>query len=293
MTSASAATAALQEVGLKGAKVVSTAFGTLTSGARMTPSVLIVGAQRCGTTSMFKALRQHPAVLPPALHKGVHYFDMHYDRGPVWYRAHFPLRANAARVARAIGESPITVESSPYYMFHPLAARRFTADLPGVRLLVLVRDPVERAYSAHSHESARGFETEPFERAIELEPERLAGQVEALQQDPRGDAYDLQHHGYLTRGRYVEQLRRLESLVGRDRIHVIDSQAFFDAPVEAFARVTDFLGLSSYAGAKFDKHNARRRSPMSEELRTRLTAHFEPYDEELATWLGHMPSWRR
>ena len=166
------------------ARAMARGAGRLTSGARTTPDVLIVGGQRCGTTSLFKTLRQHPAVLPPVLHKGVHYFDTGYPRGMGWYRAHFPLRATAARVQRRTGVRPITVESSPYYMFHPLAAERIDRDLPGVKVLVLLRDPVERAYSAHAHELARGFETEDFRTALDLEEERLDGEVERLLADP-------------------------------------------------------------------------------------------------------------
>ena len=88
---------------LKGARVASRAAGRATSTSRMQPAFLIVGAQRCGTTSMFKTLRQHPAVLAPALQKGIHYFDKNYDRGPGWYRSHFPLRATAARVEGRVG----------------------------------------------------------------------------------------------------------------------------------------------------------------------------------------------
>ncbi len=94
----------------------------------MLPGFLIVGAQRCGTTSMYRALSEHPAVRKAVLHKGVHYFDMNYDHGLAWYRAHFPLRAGAG--ARG-GAGAVTFESSPYYMFHPLAAQRIAADLPG------------------------------------------------------------------------------------------------------------------------------------------------------------------
>src|SRR5262249_32439169 len=140
---------------LKGARVASRAAGRATSSSRMQPAFLIVGAQRCGTTSMFKTLRQHPAVLAPPLQKGIHYFDKNYDRAPAWYRSHFPLRANAARAEGRVGVVPMTGESSPYYMFHPLAPQRIAADLPGVRLIVLVRDPVERAISAYTHEKAR------------------------------------------------------------------------------------------------------------------------------------------
>ncbi len=144
-------------------------FGRLTSRARMTPEFLIIGGQRCGTTSMYRTLAQHPNVLKAVKHKGIHYFDTDYQRGMDWYRAHFPLRRTADAVERRTGVRPLTFESSPYYMFHPLAAERIARDLPGVKVLVLLRDPVERAYSAHAHELARGFETEDFETALDLE----------------------------------------------------------------------------------------------------------------------------
>lgn len=267
--------------------------GRLSSGARMTPDFLIVGAQRCGTTSLFKTLAQHPAVLPAVLHKGVHYFDKHYGRGMAWYRGHFPLQASAWRAERRTGTRPVTGESSPYYMFHPLAGQRIASDLPGVRLVVLLRDPVERAYSAYTHERARGYESETFERALELEPARVAGEYDRFVADPFYDSHHLQHNAYLTRGQYVEQLERLERLVGRERIHAVDSQQFFTDPAPAYAGVLDFLGLPPHPETQFDRHNARPRAALSPELRERLEEHFRPYDERLGRWLGETPGWRR
>lgn len=266
--------------------------GRLTSGARMTPDFLIVGSQRCGTTSMFKTLGQHPAVLPAVLHKGVHYFDKHYGHGMAWYRGHFPLLTSAWRTERRTGVRPVTGESSPYYMFHPLAGQRIANDLPGVRLLVLLRDPVERAYSAYTHERARGYESENFERALELEPERVAGEYNRMVADPSYDSFHLQHNAYLTRGWYVEQLARLEQLVGRERIHVVDSQQFFTDPAPVYAGVLDFLGLPPHPDTRFEHHNARPRSPLSPALRERLESHFEPFDERLGRWMGQPPRWR-
>ncbi len=277
---------------LKGARVVSRGAGRATASARMQPTFLIVGAQRCGTTSMFKTLRQHPAVLAPSLQKGIHYFDKNYERGMPWYRSHFPLRAWAARVEGRVGVVPITGESSPYYMFHPLAADRIAADLPGVRLIVLVRDPVERAFSAYTHEKARGFETVPFERALELEPDRIAGEAEKMRADPSYDSFHLQHNAYLTRSQYVEQLDRLAALFGRDRVHVVDSQEFFERPAGAYANVLEFLGLPEFDEAVFEQHNARPRSPMDPVLAASLDEHFRPYDERLEAWLGRRPGWR-
>jgi hypothetical protein len=277
---------------VRAAHTVSVSAGRFTYWARMSPGFLIVGAQRCGTTSMYRTLSQHPAVLKAVLHKGVHYFDTGYEHGPAWYQGHFPLRARAALVRRAVGETPLTFESSPYYMFHPLAAQRISRDLPGVKLLVLVRDPVERAYSAHAHELARGYETEPFERALELEDHRLAGEAERIVSQPGYLSHSHQHHAYRTRGHYAEQLERLGELFGRDRVHVVDSGLFFTDPELVYDAVLDFLGLRHHGYPAFERHNARPRSPMPEALRARLSEHFLPYDERLSRWLGRPPSWR-
>ncbi|MCW2502471.1 MAG: sulfotransferase [Actinomycetia bacterium] len=277
----------------RAARQVSTRYGQLTSGARMTPSFLIVGAQRCGTTSMYKTLSGNPAILAAVLHKGVHYFDTGYGNSFAWYRGHFPLQSTARRVEKETGVAPITGESSPYYMFHPLAGARIDADLPGVRLLVLLRDPVERAYSAHAHELARGFETEAFERALELEEQRTAGEEDKLVADPEYRSFHHQHNAYIARGRYADQLERLEKTFGRDRIHVVDSGDLFTDPGPVFDGITSFLGLPAWRPAEFKQHNARPRTTMAESLRERLRAGYESADERLATWLGRAPSWRR
>ena len=268
-------------------------YGRATSGGRLLPSFLVAGAQRSGTTSMYRALAQHPNVLKARLHKGVHYFDTAYGRGMAWYRGHFPTERQARAVERATGVPAQTFESSPYYLCHPLAGERIARDLPGVRFLVLLRDPVERAYSAHSHELGRGFESEPFERALELEESRLAGEDERIRADPGYTSHAHQHHAYVARGQYVTYLRALEKLVGRDRIHVVDSHEFFTEPASTFAATCDFLGLPRTGDIRFVRHNARSRSPLPDVLRERLEELFRPWDAELADWLGREPSWRR
>ncbi len=272
--------------------VVSRAVGRMTASRRMLPSFLIVGAQRSGTTSMHRTLSQHPAVLKAVLHKGVHYFDLNYERGMSWYRGHFPLESTARRVKERTGIPAQTLESSPYYMVHPLAPTRIAAELPGVKLLILLRDPVERAYSAHAHELARGFETMPFEPALALEHERLQGETERLAAHPDAVSHAHQHNAYLSRGQYVGYLEHLATIFGRDRLHVVDSQAFFSDPESSYDGVLRFLGLPNTGYPTFERHNARPRAPMPDMLRRRLEEHFQPYDERLEEWLGRRPSWR-
>ena len=270
---------------------LSRAVGAATANLRMHPDFVIVGAQRCGTTSLFRALMAHPLVQPPVFHKGVNYFDLNYFRGPEWYYGHFPIRGVARTRTLARKARPVTFEASGYYMYHPLAPERMARDLPTAKLLVMVRDPVERAYSAHRHELARGFETEPFERALELEDERLAGEVERMRADPRYQSHSYRHHGYRRRGHYAEQIERLSALFGRDRILVVQSEHFFTRPEDEYARILDFLALPGFTPKRFDRWNARPRSPMKEETHAELRRYFAPHDQALAQFLGHPPSW--
>jgi hypothetical protein len=269
-------------------------YGRLTAAARMLPSFLICGGQRCGTTSMYRALAAHPAIIKAVLHKGVHYFDVGYDRGPRWYRGHFPTVRQAERVSRRCGTAAQTFESSPYYMYHPLAAARIAEDLPDAKLIVLVRDPVERAISQHAHEVARGFESEvDLARALALEPVRLRGVTERLATDASHYSFSHQHHAYRARGEYARYLSRMAGYIGGDRIHVVESEEFFRDPARVYDGVLDFLGLpgpNTYP--RFDQHNARRRAPVRDEVRALLEAHFAPYDDQLAGWLGRPASWR-
>lgn len=270
----------------------SRSYGRLTAGGRMLPSFLLCGGQRCGTTSLYRALAAHPAILKPVLHKGVHYFDTGYHRGPRWYRGHFPLQRSADRVADRLGIAPLAFESSPYYLYHPHAIARIARDLPEVRLIVLVRDPVARAHSHHAHELARGFESEPcFGRALALEPARLRGQAERMDADPGHRSFAHQHHAYRARGEYARYLDRLATHLPPTQILVLESSHLFTDPRPAYHRVLDFLRLPHLGYPEFARHNARPRPPMPDRVRRDLTAHYQPYDAALAGWLGHPPSW--
>jgi hypothetical protein len=272
----------------------SRSYGRITAPARMLPTFLICGGQRCGTTSLYRALAAHPVVLKAVLHKGVHYFDTAYHRGLGWYRAHFPLARTALKVEQRYGVPAQTFESSPYYMYHPHAVARIARDLPGVKLIVLVRDPVERAYSHHAHELARGFESETsFGTALALEPARLRGQEERLTVDPRYHSFAHQHHAYRARGEYATYLAAMAARIGRERLLVLESERFFATPDRVYDEVLAFLGLPDLGYPRFERHNVRpRTSPLDERIRRDLTAHYAGHDARLAEFLGRTPIWR-
>jgi Sulfotransferase domain len=272
---------------------VSLSAGLRTSSRRMVPTFVLAGAQRCGTTSLFRALLDHPAIVGPVHHKGVNYFDVNYVEGWPWYQAHFPVRSLASVRTRSADEDAVTFDASGYYIYHPHAANRIAKDLPDAKVLVMLRDPVERAFSAYRHEFARGYETESFERALDLEDERVEPELEKMLVDPTYASFSHRHHSYRRRGFYAEQLRRFTEALGEDQVLVVDSDKFFTEPAHEYPRIIDFLGLRPHLPATFDQWNARPGSPMSDAARRQLSAAFEPHDAELEQMLGHAPSWRR
>jgi hypothetical protein len=272
-------------------RILSVGVGAATATHRQLPGFILVGAQRAGTTSLFRALQSHPQIHSANFHKGVNFFDVNYQRGFGWYRGHFPLTASLRTRSTGLSGEPITFEASGYYMFHPCAPERMSRHLPDVRILAMLRDPVERAWSAYKHEHARGFESESFDRALELEDERLDRQDERMLADPSYQSFSHRHHAYVRRGQYAEQLARLGQYYPREQIHVIESEAFFEHPERTFAGVLDFLSLPIVMPNSFDRWNGRPSAPMSATTRTRLRNHFAQHDDALASFLGRRPAW--
>jgi Sulfotransferase domain len=113
---------------------------------RTLPDFFILSGGRCGSTSLFAILSAHRQVMPPS-HKEVHFFDRNYQRGLGFYRRLFPLAIHRSVRARRLGAKVLTGEATTYYLLHPAVPSRVSAVLPDARLIVMLRDPVDRAYS--------------------------------------------------------------------------------------------------------------------------------------------------
>lgn len=273
----------------RAARAAYVAAGRPTARSRVLPDTIVVGAQRCGTTSLFRALSQHPQVVRPTFNKGINYFDLNYHRGPSWYAGHFPLRATVRR--RVPAQETRVFESSGYYLFHPLAPARIANDFPDIRVIAMLRDPVERAFSAWKHESARGFDTLSLMAALEQEDDRLRGQAERMASEPGYASYSHRHHAYVRRSDYVSQLRPFYDLLAPEQVHVIYSEDFFAYPEDEFARLCTFLGLPWVDGLTFEQHNARPSKSMPLDGRARLTEALGGQADGLERLVGRRPPW--
>lgn len=252
-----------------------------TARLRAMPDFLIVGAQRSGTTSLYRYLAEHPGVAPP-VRKEIQYFSLHYQRGESWYRTHFPLT----------GRHRVTFEATPYYLFHPAAARRAADTVPQAKVIALLRDPVARAFSQWQHNASRGIEHLGFEAALDAEAERLAGEDERLSSDAgyRSDAH--RYWSYAARGDYATQLQRWLAHYPRDQLLVLRSEELYEQPAHVYARTLDFLGLAPAELDDYPRYTRRRSTAqMTDVARQRLAERFRPENERLAALLGEDVWW--
>ena len=170
----------------------------------MLPEFLIIGAQKSGTTSLYNYLTQHPMV-GTAFEKEVRYFNNHFDKGLNWYKAHFPLRIRSSQF--------MTGEGEPSYLPHPVAPQRVYELVPQVKLIVMLRNPVDRAFSHYQHRFIRDREPRSFEEVCATDKDTLRNGWDGL---PTGDLVRLGHwhYSYLPRGFYYDYYDGFDSITG-------------------------------------------------------------------------------
>ncbi len=265
------------------------AYGRATARARPLPDFLVIGAQKSGTTALYAYLRWHPQITGPAW-KEVSYFDRHYGRGVSWYRGQFPSRPWLWLTGGRSGRTKLVGEASPSYVLHPHAPDRVRSLLPDARLIVLLRNPVDRAYSHYNHEVALGREPLSFEEAIEQEPARTDGEAERL-----GDTSYFSHawwnYTYLARGRYAEQLERWLTCFPREQLLVLASEELRHDAAAAYGRVLEHLGAPPHHLSEYPSIFERDYAPMADETRADLAAYFAPYNAQLYEIVGEDFGW--
>jgi hypothetical protein len=269
-------------------------YGERTSDRRPLPDFLIVGTKRGGTTSLWNYLVQHPLVprLFPAWNtKTSHYFEENWPRGEAWYRSHFPTVKQRAALERRHGGPSKVGEAAPLYMFHPLVAGRVAELMPQARIVVLLRDPVERAFSHWKERRTEGKEPLDFAAALAAEQERTAGERERLIADPNAFSEPFDWWSYRARGRYLEHLEPWLERFDRSQLLFLPSETFYRDPARSYATVLDFIGLPPYELRAYDVFNDRPSRGMDDAVRAELAAYYRPYNEALSARLGVSFDW--
>ena len=208
-------------------------FGKATAHWRRLPDFIVIGAMKAGTTALYAFLREHPGITGP-LWKETSHFDRYGATGERAYRAHFPMAGR--RPEMLVGEA------SPGYVFHPRVPARIHELIPGVRLVVILRDPVARAFSHYQHAVSLGRESLSFEDALAAEPDRLDGVQERIAADPGYFSEEWWNHSYFARGLYAEQIERWLQLFPREQLLVITSDRLAQDTDLTYRRVLTHIG---------------------------------------------------
>ena len=257
---------------------------------RVLPDFIIIGGAKCGTTSLYELLIQHPDIYP-ALWKEVHFFDKNYGRGMNWYKANFPSKLQKF-FRRASGKKFLTGEATPYYLFHPLSPEYISKNLPDVKLIVLLRNPIDRAYSHYNMEKRMNQESETFEEAIRLEEERLNDEEEKILKTPSYNSFNHQVFSYLARGKYILQLKKWNKFFPKEKLLILQTEFFESNTNDVLKEIHKFLGIDHHELQSTKKYNVGKYSTMKEETRQFLRDYFEPFNKDLYDFLGNNFNWK-
>lgn len=242
------------------------AYGLLTQSYRKIPDFLIIGVQKGGTSSLFSYLKYHPQIKLP-IKKEIHYFNIYYDKGIKWYRAYFPPQSS----------DYLSGEASPDYIFHPQAPTRVKDLNPSMKLIVLVRDPIARAYSAYQMNKRMGIDKRAtFEDAVKYELDH----TEAYK-----DVYNYQRHNffYLERGLYYKQLSHWEEQFDKSQMLVIKSEDFFIETTAVLENIQKFLGINTLMPPTLKPMNVGDYPSLSDDTYTSLQTYYKEDSEKLKT----------
>jgi hypothetical protein len=234
------------------------------------------------TTFLYHLLIRHPHV-ERAAKKELHYFDRHFDKGVEWYRRCFPSPSKDRRRS-------ITGEATPYYLFHPQSPKRMAEIAPEARLIALLRNPVDRAYSHYHEQIRKGYETLSFERALEAEEARLHGERDKELEKKHYTGFNQQHFSYLSRGVYVDQLLRWSKFFGEKQILILKSEDFFERTPEILKLILNVLNLPDWEPATSEvpppRNPGKYKRRMNPATRRRLEDYYELHNWRLYEYLG-------
>ena len=260
----------------------------LTGPIRSLPDFIIIGTVRSGSTSLYYNICQHPCVLSAAYDE-LGYFDSNFHLGLNWYRSLFPTLFSKWLVKRK-KQYAITGEDTPFYIWSPLVARRILKILPNIKLIVLFRNPVDRAYSNYHLGVRAGSENLSFEDAIQIEIKKLDDSNNKFEQDV--EKYTIPR-SYISKGFYSNQLKIWLELFSPEQLIIVSTEDLESNPQETLDKIYDFLKIPKNHKLIPEKQKIASYPKMKDETRKFLIDLYKKSNDELFTMIGKKFDWNK
>ncbi len=239
------------------------------------PNFIIIGVHKGGTTSLYSYLTQHPQIIPP-IKKEMDFWSWKFNESINWYLSHFPGIPEGKKI--------LTGEASPSYFDHPNAARRIYQFFPKIKLIILLRNPVDRAISQYHQWLRLNWENRSLEEVIESDLEKLTKAPEKVD-------YWRKELNYLARGVYVEFFKEWMSLFPREQFLILKSEDFYGNPEASMQQVLKFLDLPEYQLLEYKNYNPGNYSKIDPLMRRSLSDFFRVHNQRLEEYLGMTFNW--
>lgn len=272
------------------------AYGKIFGRAHMLPNAYIIGFAKCGTTSLYTYLTEHPQI-HPSFTKEVHYLDHNkrYQRGQNWYRSNFPLGIQKTIYERLKGKKFVSIDATPRYINHPHTINRVKKIGSDAKFIVLVRNPIERAYSHYNmnvHGATQIPEELSFDEAIRQEDSRIANEYEKMEQDETYFSMEYFGYAYAQRGLYARWLKDWLTEFP-EQVLVLDSDSLIRDTQSTFDTVTDFLEIDRFKLKDTEKRNVGNyaHNKIDDSTLKALIEYYRIPNAELYSLLGRNLGW--
>ena len=266
-------------------------FHGITASLRILPDFLVIGVGRGGTTSCFHYLSQHPSIIGSAYDE-IGFFDQNFHLGLNWYRSMFPTKFLKKKIAKKFGKC-LTYDVTPAYIRKPWVARRIKELFPEIKLIALLRNPVDKAYS-HYHLSLRsGVQKSSFEEMIEEDIKMIEKfeNTNSIIDDEYFRNYI--EKSPLGRGLYAQQLKIWFELFDRKQILILTSEELSTDTNKTMNKIFQFLGLPDYNISDTVKRNTANYTNMKTDTRKKLITFFSKYNQDLFKLLNQEFDWNK
>ncbi|NIQ15213.1 MAG: sulfotransferase [Candidatus Dadabacteria bacterium] len=264
----------------------------LTGGLHLLPDFYILGAAKSGTSSLYEYLIQHPSI-HSAFTKEPRFFDKYYFKGLDWYKVQFPTKFQKFFAENLLNKKFMTGESTVRYLDHPFAPERIKKATPNAKFIILLRNPIDRAFSHYTMMEHKNKEDLSFDEAILKESERTREEFVMMEKDANYYSSEYYHHAYLDRGIYYKKIEKWFKVFPKEQFLIIQSEEFFKNPNEVYQQIIKFLGLPDWKLKNYSivGPGKYKKQKISNETRKKLTEFFKPHNERLFELLHKKFDW--